>query len=158
MACHCRFFLRSRIPDPLAQLDIIDLRIQKSLIFIAPVRGARDRRYGRFEAGERSIRLSKIIDLETDMIDAYFGENQFSFDDHSGAATMANLGRLFFSGATLANLQTIQIKITIADVIRMGTVLHGIPNFFPAKNDSIEPGQSPVILCAHSHVRYSTHD
>jgi hypothetical protein len=71
---------------------------------------------------------------------------------------MANVGRLFFPGATWANLQAIQIKIAIANVICERTVLHRVPNFFPSKNGFIEPRQSPVILRAHSHVRYSTHD
>ena len=75
------------------------------MIFITQARpAARHRRYGRFETGELSIGFSKIIDLETDMINAYFGENQFPFDNHAGAATMANRGLLSFAGATLPNL------------------------------------------------------
>ena len=65
------------------------------------------------------------------MIDAYFGKNDFSFHNHASAATMAKIGRLFFPGAPLANLQTIQIKIAIANVIGVGTVLYGVPNFIP---------------------------
>ena len=91
VACRCRFLLRSWIPNSLAELDVIDLRIQKSLIFITPVWRARHWRNGRFEAGELSIGFSKIIDLETDMIDAYFGKNDFSFHNHAGAATMAKI-------------------------------------------------------------------
>ena len=55
-------------------------------------------------------------------------------------------------------MQAVQIEIAIADVIGVWTVLDRIPNFFPTKDYSVEPGKSPVVLGAHGHVRYSAHD